>query len=248
MKKNIIKKIIDIVFQILYPPRCATCDKILEENENFYGICQCCRAIIKPTVGSICMKCGKLLLDSSKEFCKDCENKSHRFVQAKSIFEYSGPMKEAMYRFKYSNRRTMATGFARIGVMQHGDWIKGKNPRLIIPVPMYAKKENKRGYNQAELFGRALSIETGIPCDSSVIVRKRDTKPLKMLDPAQRKNNLRQAFKVQKRFKRKADVLVVDDIFTTGATIDEVSSVLKDAGVNNIYCLFICTGKCSRDS
>lgn len=244
-KKNIfnINLIIDIVLKILYPPRCAGCDKILEEMEIKSGFCKACRAIIKPTTGATCMKCGKILSNDAVQFCPDCVSKTRGFRQAKAIFEYSGPIKDAMYRFKYSNRRTMADDFANTALDYHGRWIKQVKPKLIVPVPMFKNKQRKRGYNQAELFARALSKNTGIPVDSDLIIRNRNTTALKLLDPIERRQTLRQAFRGTKRFRHKADILLVDDIFTTGATVDEVIKTLRQAGAGEVYCLFICTGK-----
>lgn len=238
-----LNSIIHIVVDFIYPPRCAACDKILKENEINAGFCRRCRSIICLTSGATCMKCGKPLKDSDREYCSDCLKRNHRFSEAKAVYEYKGSMKESLYRFKYANRRSYAGAYSRDAVMLHGEWIKRIEPKVIIPVPMFEKKKRVRGYNQAEVFGNYLSKYTKIPCVTDVVVRSRNTKPLKTLNPEERKANLRLAFKGVKRFKRKYSILLVDDIFTTGATVDEVSTCLKESGAGEIYCLFICSGK-----
>lgn len=229
--------------RFFYPARCAACDKILNENEINAGFCRACRSIISLTKGANCLRCGKPLNDSTKEYCGDCQRKTHEFTQGKAVYEYVGVMKESMYRFKYSNRRSIAEAFAKDAVRLYGSWIRNISPRIIIPVPMYEKKKKIRGYNQAEVFGKYLSKKTHIPCEVSVIERGRNTKPLKTLNPKERKMALKKAFLSTKKFAKRVDVLLVDDIFTTGATVDEVAVALKDAGAGEVYCLFICSGK-----
>lgn len=238
-----LNSIIDIVVDFIYPPRCAACDKILKENEIFAGFCGTCRSIICLTTGATCMTCGKPLKNPHKEYCNDCLKKDHQFTEGKAVYEYKGIMKDSLYRFKYANRRSYAGTFSKDAVTLHGDWLRRIRPRVIIPVPMYDRKKRVRGYNQAEVFGRYLSDKTNIPCMNDVVIRKKDTKPLKTLNPKERKATLKRAFRETKRFNRKYDVLLVDDIFTTGATVDEVSECLKEAGAGKIYCLFICSGK-----
>lgn len=234
--------IIDIVLRFFYPTRCACCEKILKEIEIKSGFCKQCRAIIKPTNNNKCLKCGKILSDISKEYCKDCERKNHEFIQGKSVYSYSGPMKDAMYKFKYSNRRYLAKVFAKDAYVSHRRWLDTIKPDIIVAVPMYNRKKKRRGYNQAELFGEALSYMIKVPIVKELVVRKKNTKPLKTLSSKERASSLKNAFECTKRFQRPVDILIVDDILTTGATVDEVARTLKKAGAGRIYCMFICAG------
>lgn len=236
-------KIINAFLNLLYPERCPGCDKILKNNELNRGFCKSCDSKIVLAKGHTCMTCGKNLKDSHREYCPDCERVQHRFHSAKAVYEYKGPMKDAMYRFKYDNRRSSANTFARDAVRLHGEWLKSIRPVAIVPVPMYERKKRQRGYNQAEVFAEYLSGYTGIPVLKNAVIRKRNTKPLKTLTVTERKSNLKNAFKNTKVFRKNVEILVIDDIFTTGSTVDEVSEALKQAGAGEIYCLFICTGQ-----
>lgn len=228
--------------EILYPKRCAGCDQVLDSKEKNLGFCRECSSQIRLTGQYTCFCCGKPLKDKTDEFCTDCMGKSHSFNQNKTVFCYSGPMKISMYRFKYGNRRCYGRTFAAMAQREYGRWIRDKKIEAIIPVPMYKKKVRQRGYNQAEAFAKCLSKVTGIPQDTNLVARIHDTRPMKELDGMQRKANLQKAFTLNESGKIYNRVLVVDDIYTTGATMDQVAALLKSAGVKEVYGLCVCTG------
>ncbi len=153
-----------------------------------------------------------------------------------------------MYRFKYSNRRDYAGFFAKAAIKYNGVWLREIAPDIIIPVPMYPGKKRKRGYNQAEIFGRKLSKEIGIPCREDIIYRIRDTMPLKALVAAQRQTKLKEAFECRRIIPGDIRILLVDDIYTTGSTVDEISGTLIKSGAVDIYCLYICIGRKEESS
>lgn len=192
---------------------------------------------------NVCMKCGKVIASNFREYCGDCEKRSHYFDQGKALYLYTGEMKNAMYRFKYSNRRCYAKIFAKEAARVYGGFINQRQIEAIIPVPMYKRKCRKRGYNQAEVFANALSKEIGLIVYPNYIKRIRDTKPLKLLNRHERCQNLQNAFKLSDNKVKLRKVLLVDDIYTTGSTMDEMARVLKADGVEQIYCLCICTGE-----
>ena len=107
---------------------------------------------------------------------------------------------------------------------------------------MYRNKQRVRGYNQAEVFARALSMELGIPLASNMVKRVRDTVPLKTLNPEERKNNLKNAFQTSKKIVQLEKVLLIDDIYTTGSTADAAADALHRSGVKDVYLLCICIG------
>lgn len=116
---------------------------------------------------------------------------------------------------------------------------------LIVPVPIHKKKKRKRGYNQAELLGKELSLCLNIPWNTGGIVRRKNTKPLKDLQPSERRKNLWDAFYIapdKRHFFEGKRVLVVDDIYTTGSTMDEMARTLKAAGAIKIYFVTLSSG------
>ena len=119
----------------------------------------------------------------------------------------------------------------------------GKRIEAIVPVPMYSKKERYRGYNQAALFGRALSEKMDIPCIPRLMIRVKDTRPQKELNGRERENNVKNAFQSSDNVVKYKRILIVDDIYTTGNTIDAVSFLLKKAGAEKVYFLTISIGQ-----
>ena len=158
------------VIEWMYPTVCPVCQKVLGKGKI---ICDTCKDELHIINEPMCAKCGKPLTDSGKTYCNDCKKMKHYYDRARSVFEYTGEMKLVLYRFKYGNSRDYGKFFAKVAKDVLENKLKEWNVQAIIPVPMYKDKEIKRGYNQAEVFGRALSKETGIALDDKCIIRKK---------------------------------------------------------------------------
>ena len=111
-----------------------------------------------------------------------------------------------------------------------------------MPVPMYPKKKRRRGYNQAEVFAKALGRELGIPVESGLLKRVRNTAPQKELSDTQRQKNLKNAFQLVPDVVKYNHILLVDDIYTTGSTMDEASKALLSGGVERVCYVCISIG------
>lgn len=226
----------------LFPPRCPICDKVLAVDSNHIPHEKCQKKVF-PIAEPYCLKCGKPILHSEYEFCSVCATSKHHFTEGRCVFLYENALKHSMYLFKYGGRLEYANWYVSSTVQMYGDWVKKIHPDLILPVPMYYKKRRKRGYNQAEVYGRLLGKVLGIPCIPSLASRVRDTTPQKELSLEQRKKNLRNAFHISENVVEYRRILLVDDIYTTGSTLDSLSVALRELGVKNIFFLCICTGK-----
>ncbi|MCR5545629.1 MAG: ComF family protein [Lachnospiraceae bacterium] len=227
---------------ILFPPRCISCGKVLSFDKRYESFCQECKREVSLITPPVCKKCGKKLRIPLTSVCGDCQKTNHFYTQGKALFLYAGPMKLAMYKLKYSNHRFMVKYFAKAAKRRYGDWIKEIGVEAILAVPMYEKKKKKRGYNQAELFGEALSKELGIHFYKDFVIRQKNTTPQKGLNFSKRNENLKNAFKLYRNIVKLNCILIVDDIYTTGATIDSVAKTLVASGVKKIYFLTICIG------
>ncbi|MCR4673603.1 MAG: ComF family protein [Lachnospiraceae bacterium] len=227
---------------ILFPARCVGCQRVLPYNRKEKGICCECEKKMESVKGQVCARCGKILRNPLDAYCKDCKKYTHFFLQGKALFVYTGPMKMAMYKLKYSNARWMVKFFARETKKRYGGWLKEIQPDCIIPVPMFHKKKRQRGYNQAEVFAKALSKEIHIPVENNLVIRGKNTIPQKGLDFFGRQKNLKNAFKLNRNNVKLNCVLIVDDIYTTGSTMDAIAKLLQKKGVEKIFCLTICIG------
>lgn len=228
-----------MIADIFYPPRCPLCDAVLFPGQK---ICDDCAPEIKLMREPVCKKCGKSITDERREFCIDCGRKKHSYRQGKAVFVYEGKIKNSMYRFKYANKREYAEFYAEQAAFLYEDWVREKQIEVIVPVPMYFWKKRRRGYNQAEVFAKHLGRKLNVPVDKKLVKRIRNTVPQKELNDVQRKSNLKNAFQLASDIVEYKQVLLADDIYTTGSTIDEIAGVLSGAGVKNIYYICISIG------
>ncbi len=233
---NIIEEIVSLVF----PRRCPVCDEVLMAGKY---ICEDCRKKLCFIKEPVCKKCGKTLEREQQEYCSDCVRKKHFFVQGKAVFAYQKEMKKSMYRFKYSNKREYADFYAAEAAKLYSGWVKHREIEVIVPIPMYFWKKRRRGYNQAEVFARRLGKQLHIPVTGKIVKRIRNTRPQKELNDVERKENLKKAFKIAPDIVKYRKILLVDDIYTIGSTMDAVAEVLLEAGVKEVYFICVCIGR-----
>lgn len=233
---------------VIYPPVCPVCGRPapVAERKRLEACPECVKKIIPVEdacmgLGIVCQRCGKQV-KNDEEFCYDCKRYRHIFDQGAAAFVYTADIKNSIYRYKYADKREYASWYARRMYECCGRKIHLWEPDVIIPVPLHEKKLKMRGYNQAELLARELSLLTGIKTDSKLLVRQKNTKALKTLDESERIKNLKNAFNITRDVVKYKKVLLVDDIYTTGATADGCAAVLKQAGAERVYILSICIG------
>ena len=188
------------------------------------------------------MKCGKPV-DDDEEYCFDCTRCTHEYDEGRAALVYDEITSKSIYRFKYNNKREYAKVYGRIIDEQLRDKIRSWNVDALIPVPIHKSKLKKRGYNQAELIADEMSKRLGIPVCTSLIERSAATSVQKELSAAARQNNLKKAFNVRGNDVKYNAVLIVDDIYTTGATVDAMARCLKGVGIRNVYFVSLCIGR-----
>lgn len=232
-----LKKLINI----FYPMTCPICGKALSGKRK---VCRQCEKTVEIIREPKCQKCGKALLGKEKIYCGDCNEKIRSFDRGVAVFEHNGEIRESIYRFKYDNARVYAQYYADEAVKIYGKLLREWNIDAIVPVPIYKERELKRGYNQALVFAKEVARLTNISLESRLIIRTKNTVPQKELTENMRHLNLKDAFAVDKdRMKGIRNILLVDDIFTTGSTVDACSAILKKAGAKRVYVLCISAGK-----
>ncbi len=236
----------------LFPPAiyCIVCEKPID-NHNVYSICDDCLNILNWANYKTCVLCGRALEDwYPAELCSECANKKHEFDDGISCLQYRDNERMIIHDFKYHKKSWLARIFAemlydKINMQNlYDDW------DLIVPVPMFYAKECKRGYNQAALLAEFLSKKLKKPFEKELLIRLRDTVPMNHLGAEERLRNLDGAFCVNEYLKdsiKNKNILLVDDIYTTGITVDVCSRVLKSAGVAHITIITIAAGINQRE-
>lgn len=239
-KRIRLRQIGERLIDALYPPVCPVCMKVIWERNA--RICTKCREKLVVIEEPLCKRCGKPVDDDRAEYCSDCNRHEHYFDAGRGVFLYKGDIKKSIYNFKYNNKREFVKFFGDEIIENLGRWIADISPDVLIPVPLYPKKERMRGYNQAELIARYLGEKLNIPVEPYLIERRINTLPQKELSADSRKKNMKKAFNIAENIVKLNIAMVVDDIYTTGATADAVSRLLKEAGVREVYVLTICAG------
>lgn len=228
------------ILNILYPKRCPICHGVLLGKGK---VCPSCVKRLHYIREPKCKKCGKSIEKEEQEYCRDCQRFSHAFNRGEAVFVYDEVLKKSISMFKYHNRREYADFYAEEMLKECRHFIERCQPDVILPVPIHKLKRRERGFNQSELVAKKLGKLTGIPVDTGYLVRIAKTTPQKELTRLQRKQNLKKAFAVAERKKCYENVLLIDDIYTTGATLDAISEILKENQSKNIFFLTICVGR-----
>ncbi len=229
-------KLIDFIF----PPICPICNEIVSGSNA--GICPACERKLPYIGSSYCMKCGKPV-DEDEEYCSDCLMCTHEYDEGRAALIYDELTSKSIYRFKYNHKKEYAKVYGRIMGDRLGPKIRSWGVDAMIPVPIHRSKLRKRGYNQAELMADELSGILDIPVCTTLVVRNTATAVQKELSAEARQNNLKKAFKVTRNDVEYRSVLIVDDIYTTGATVDAVARCLKGVGIQKVFFVSLCIGR-----
>lgn len=227
---------------LLFPRRCPVCGKIVVPKGGL--ICPGCVKKLSFVKGPVCMRCGKELIWQDGEYCHDCMRHRRSFERGAALLNYNEAAAASMAQIKYKNKREYLDFYSLEMVRRLGKRLAGMGADAFVPVPVHPSRRRTRGFDQAEELADRLSRQTGIPVLKGALIRSKKTMPQKALTPEQRLRNLEQAFLVvpEKLWKGMERVVLVDDIYTTGSTIEACSRVLKRAGIKKIYFVSICIG------
>jgi ComF family protein len=233
---NLITRILDLVL----PASCSYCRSPVVDS-GIPRFCNACWADISPLQGPVCPTCGRpfgspeSLTDSPEHECWNCRKDPPHYDQALAAGMFEGPLREAIHLYKYRPLRSLGKHLSH--------WMAGQVRMTVpldmaMPVPLHKKRLRLRGFNQALLLAHGVSLRFTIPLIYDNLVRTRYTRPQVELSGRERAENVRGAFDLI----RPAEVcekriLLIDDVFTTGATMNECAKVLKDAGAGSVTVL-----------
>ncbi|MDD6311682.1 MAG: ComF family protein [Firmicutes bacterium] len=257
-----IKRIIDEVSEAIFPSNiyCISCGSLIDRTRP-YSLCdRCIRKMHWINDLRVCSKCGKALQETFMgDRCYDCMLRSHYFTKGFSCLTYGLHEREIMMDIKYNSKGYLAVKMGDILYDRMRHELGSLDIGLIVPVPVSRERLKKRGYNQTALMARQMrsrwvmdAPEENVPETSEhILYRTRATIMLRSLNPAQRSLALEGAFAVKSGTEdgiQGRNILLIDDIYTTGATCDSCSKALLEAGASKVYVLTLCSGGNRRPS
>lgn len=221
----------------LYPPKCALCTKELTRQEK--GICRHCYESRHMILDSYCHKCGKNI-NTDDEYCCDCQRKEHEFEQGHGLFPYN-EIKDAVLKMKYQKQKWRAVELARLMAWLYEAEIRQWQIEAVTCVPQDFLSLGEKGYNPPAEIAAELAKQWNLPVLKQALQAHHKHKSQKKLSIPERKSNLAGVFSCKQPIKFRK-VLIIDDVYTTGATIDTCSRLLKHSGVEKVYFLTLAIG------
>jgi ComF family protein len=222
------------LLDLVFPPRCAGCGR----SGSLW--CSACQAEVLVIRDPVCSRCGRPQplergLPRDDRPCPQCRQFPLEIDGIRSAVMFEGPLRQAIHHLKYRGRTSLAEP---LGELLSARWRAGPLPAdLIVPVPLHASRLRERGYNQSTLLAQQLSHASGLPLVESALKRIRATSPQVTLNAAERKVNVSNAFEASGDIVRGRQVLLVDDVCTTGATLGSSSIALRQSGAASVWAI-----------
>ncbi len=226
-------EILDVLLDFIFPPKCFLCGNIKDYGEKS-AVCKDCEVILKPIPSGLCRGCGQPYC-GTELVCLNCTSKRLYLDGNYSFCFYDGPAKDVIHKLKFENHPEYASKLV--------DYIYSRDKLnflhefdVFIPVPMHKYKEAERGFNQASLIANSLAKIFKKQVNTNFLRRIKDTTPQSLVSLSERDANVNDVFRV---FLPKnvviGNVLLVDDIYTTGSTANECAKVLKQSGAKTVF-------------
>jgi ComF family protein len=213
------------LLDLLYPPRCPGCGQL---GPVF---CERCQGQVELIAPPVCLRCGCPVLQDG--LCSRCRPIPSSLDGVVAAALFAGPLRQAVHALKYENVTSLAAPLASI-MARAWRWGDLPPPQLILPVPLHTRRQAERGFNQSVLLARGLGRDVGVPVDEGILVRQRATRPQVGLDQSARHQNVEGAFACRGPVAGKT-LAVVDDVCTTGATLEACADALKAAGAAGVW-------------
>lgn len=227
------KKFLDKILNLIYCEniKCISCSDELDDDNEF-SLCEKCLERL-PFNKTYCQVCGTPINDMGV-VCDHCRERKYNFNYSRSVFLYDGEIINLIHNLKYNNAKYLKEPLSNLLLKYFNEHSEFSDVDFVVPVPLSAKRYKWRGYNQSELLLYSFS-KNNIEVRTDVIERVRDTECQTDKTREERLKNLEKAFEVKNKLSVKGkNIVVVDDVFTTGTTINECAKALKKAGANKV--------------
>ena len=226
--------------RFVLPVECLTCGNSLTTDPVPF-FCTACWHTIRPLQHPVCARCDQPFVSPAataytpNHYCQQCQERPPEFQRAWTLFPYLPPLREAIYSFKYRSKHTLARPLARLMI---NALPRGLDVDVIVPVPLHPTRLRAREFNQSLLLADQLGRHLARPVSASNLVRVTATDPQTTLTRQARLRNLRNAFHIrQPQDLAEKRILLVDDVFTTGTTLNECAKSLRKAGAGPVFAL-----------
>ncbi|HNV23811.1 MAG TPA: ComF family protein [Candidatus Omnitrophota bacterium] len=233
MLKNLIKGFLELV----YPHNCPVCQTFILPSHSQEIICDACASLIERNHPPFCQKCSRPLGQKIHyPLCQECRLTKPYFDFAWSCLLYKDPLKNLIHQFKYKQKTCLAIAFSQwMLAFINAYHFDIKQFDLIIPVPLHTARLRERGYNQSYLLAHPIAKEFQIKISTTNIIRVRYTPPQVQLSQKERWTNIEGAFRIKSQNEiNNKNILIIDDLLTTGATASEIARTLKKAGAKTV--------------
>jgi len=238
---SVLRRLSDELLLFIYPPTCAGCGEPVSPADPL-EFCPRCRGSLELVESPFCPTCGLPLSPEAPDpyQCGACVGGLYRFDRARAAGPYRGLLREVIHRFKYQGHISLARPLAQLLLPPARELCSLHEIHVLVPVPLHRRRLRDRGFNQAALLARRLGASLNRPVRYTVLRRRRWTEPQIGLSPSQRAENVRGAFTAaDSAVVRDQGVLLVDDVFTTGETVDQCVRELKRAGAREVAVLTV---------
>lgn len=236
---------LDALWELIFPSNiyCICCGSVIDRTRP-YALCDRCVQKFHWMGKKTCGKCGKILdEDYLHPLCVDCRNMEHPFVKGFTCTRYGLYERVMMMDYKYHDKAWIGRKIGDILTDRMHD--EPFCPDLVVPVPIHHRREANRGYNQVVLMAGRYAESTGLPLDDRMLIRTKDTLPMRNLGVAERIANVSGAFDLRRGSQTallNKTVLLIDDIYTTGSTADSCTKTLLAGGAKEVWLLTFAAG------
>lgn len=237
------------LLNLIYPLSCQNCGRPIKESKG-YSLCDDCLKLIKLISPPYCYRCGKPFSGEvdfeEKAICADCFTKKHPYYFIRSVAYYQGALREGVHLLKYQKQVKLVQplGNLLVSYLTNNDFIRIREIDLVVPVPLFKEDYLKRGFNQSSLLAKYIADYFSLSFSEDLLIKDKMNLSQVGLSKTERKNNVRKVYTLNAPFSLEglSNILLIDDIFTTGATIDACCRELRKTGIEELYVLTLARG------
>lgn len=241
-----IGRICNEVLELLFPTDiyCISCGNLINRGKK-YSLCDECITNIKWANENTCERCGVILQNSELKICPVCMEEQHRFERAYTCMVYDDLAKEMIKKYKFHGKAYMAKSLAEIMIDKFSTMSCAVD--LVMPVPIHPKKKKERGYNQAGLVAEEFAKRLDIRYTEDILLRKNYKGAMNKMGADKRRENIMGSYSItesEEKLKmiKDSSILLIDDVYTTGSTVNECARLLLSGGAESVNVLTLASG------